>query len=202
MQQRFASVTALLAVSTVSILAAAAVFQKGGTESWTEPSGAASTNHAELLTTADYYGLQSVRLWEYGKHPCVLRAEQSTFATRAVTLLDPMKACEPSVGEEWKAADVGSGKYVTAIATCTTKTKDDNTVHGVELWGAEVGPDGKLKPAKASTRLTFAECKRWQPKRACPEGSVATGLRGYWDDPAMGLQGIALRCHALEARGK
>jgi hypothetical protein len=202
MKRRFASVLALLALSTMSIFAFAALFQKPGTETWTEPSGALAQNHADLLTTADYYGLQVVRMWEYGKHPCVLRAEQSAFATRTLGLLDPMKVCEPTVGEQWKQADVGSGKYVTAIATCTSKDKDDSTVHGVELWGAEADSDGKLGPAKASTRLTFGDCKRWQPKRACPDGAVASGLRGYWNEPANGLQGLALRCHALEQRGK
>ena len=202
MKKRVASGTALLALSTLSIVAAAALAQKPGSETWTEPSGASGQNHADILTTADYYGLQTMRLWEYGKHPCVLRAEESAFATRTVAVLDPLKACEPTIGEQWKAADVGAGKFVTAIATCTSKTKDDNTVHGIELWGVTVEADGTLKPAKATTRLEFGDCKRWQPKRACPAGSVATGLRGYWDDPALGLQGIALRCHALEQRGK
>ncbi len=202
MAKRLATGSTLLALSALSVLAAAAVVQKPGTESWTEPSGATGPNHADILTTADYNGLQVVRLWEYGKHPCVVRAEQSTFATRSLGLLDPMKACEPTVGEEWKQADVGSGKYVTAISTCTSKAKDDSTVHGIELWGATVESDGTLKPAKSSTRLTFGDCKRWQPKRACPAGAVATGLRGYWSDPQNGLQGIALRCHLLEQRGK
>jgi len=192
----------VVALATASLVAAAAVVQKPGTESWTEPSGAMGQAHGDILTTADYYGIQVVRLWEYGKHPCVLRAEQSTFATRMLGLLDPLKACEPTVGEEWKQADVGSGKYITAIATCTSKVKDDSTVHGIELWGATVESDGALKPARASTRLTFGECKRWQQKRACPAGAVATGLRSYWNDPAEGIQGIALRCHALEQRGK
>ena len=193
---------ALASLSTVSLVAAAAVFQKSGSETWTEPSGALGQNHADVVTTAAYYGLQTVRLWEYAKHPCVLRVEQSTFATRSVGVLDPLKACEPTVGEEWKQADVGSGKYITAISTCSGKAKDDTTVHGVELWGAAVDDSGKLKPNPASTKLQFGECKRWQPKRACPPDSVATGVRGYWNDPALGLQGLALRCHALEQRGK
>ena len=193
---------AVASLATLSLAAAAAVFQKAGSETWTEPSGALGQKHAEILTTAAYYGLQTVRLWEYAKHPCVLRVEQSTLATGAVGLLDPMKACEPSVGEEWKAADVGSGKYITAIATCSGKAKDDTTVHGIELWGAAIDAGGKLKPSAASTKLQFAECKRWEPKRACPADSVATGLRGYWNDSVQGLQGLALRCHALEQRGK
>jgi hypothetical protein len=202
MSKYLISGAALAVLSTASLVAAAALFQKPGSESWTEPSGALGTSHADILTTADYYGLQSVRLWEYGKRPCVLRAEESTFATRAVQLLEPLKACEPDVGEEWKAADVGSGKYVTGVSTCTGKAKDDATVHGIELWGAQLDADGKLKPAKASVKLQFGECKRWQPKRECPAGTVATGLRGYWNDGTQGLQGIALRCHALEPRGK
>jgi hypothetical protein len=201
MRKNLASAGALAALSTVSLVAAAALFQKPGSESWTDPSGTLATHHADIVTTADYYGLQSMRLWEYGKRPCVLRAEESTFATRAVALLDPLKACEPDVGEEWKAADVGAGKYVTAVSTCTGKSKDDSTVHGIELWGAQLDPDGKLKPGK-SVKLQFSECKRWQPKRECPAGTVATGVRGYWNDAAQGLQGLALRCHALEARGK
>jgi hypothetical protein len=202
MRRPFAPGAALLTLSTLSVLAAATTFQKAGTESWTEPSGTLGQNHADMLTTADYYGLQVVRMWEYGKRPCVLRAEESTLATRSLTLLDALKACEPDVGEQWKQADVGSGKYITAIATCTTKAKDDSTVHGVELWGASVNADGTLKPASAGTRMEFAGCRRWQAKQACPAGQVATGLRGFWNDPQQGLQGIALRCHALEQRGK
>jgi hypothetical protein len=193
---------ALASIATLSLVAAAAVVQKRGSETWTEPAGAMGQKHADILTSADYYGLQVVRLWEYGKHPCVIRVEQSTLATRSLGSLDPLKACEPTVGEEWKQADVGSGKYITAIATCSSKAKDDTTVHGIELWGAAVDETGKLKPNPASTKLQFGECKRWQPKRACPPDFVATGLRGYWNDAEQGLQGLALRCHALEQRGK
>jgi hypothetical protein len=69
----------------------------------------------------------------------------------------------------------------------------------VELWGAELDESGKPKP-RSSVKFEFPRCQKWSPRRACPWGSIATGLRAYAQDADQGALGIALRCHKLEAR--
>jgi hypothetical protein len=189
-----------LVVSTAAF--ATAFAYKPGSETWTDPAGVAGARHKDLVTTADYYGLQVFQLHQFDKRACLIEMDESTFATRDVGRLDPLKICEPTGGDIWKTADVGSGKYVTAIAVCTGKDKDDKRLFGLELWSASLHDDGELKASAKSTKLEFSECKKWQAKQACPTGSVATGIRGYYDDANQGLDGISLRCNALEPRGK
>jgi hypothetical protein len=195
-----ASFAVVLALPAVAL--AGAFGHEARTESFTEPAGRTGPRSVDAFTIADYYGLQSLKVTEYGGKPCVLDIEQSTFATRDLSKMKSVKVCEPSTGESWKFADVGSGLYVSAIAVCTGKDKDDATIHGVELWGGALGDDGKVRAAKKSTKLEFPTCKKWQPKRSCPAGQAATGVRGFYDSETSGLQGLALRCHALEPRGK
>jgi hypothetical protein len=193
-----------LIVGSISIAGAAlaAFVHKPGTSAWTEPAGVAGSSHAEVLTNADYYGLQILKLWQYGHAPCVLGVEESTLSAQGLVALDPLKMCEPTGGEQWKQVDVGAGNYVTGIATCTAKDKDDPVIHGVELFAAKIAAGGKLSASESRGKLEFLECKKWQPKRACPAGSVATGVRAYWSDAEHGLVGVALRCNAIESRGK
>jgi hypothetical protein len=106
------------------------------------------------------------------------------------------------VGQVWKHAALGSGEFLTAIAVCTGANKDDPAVHGIKLTGAVLEPDGSFKPAKAPVKAEFPDCKKWQPERSCPKGSVATGVRAYFDDDEHGIVGLALRCHALDPRGR
>lgn len=181
---------------------AAAYGYKSGTETWTEPSGKEGASHRDALTTADYYGLQSVKAWEYNHQLCVLEIEQEALATRDLVRLDALKVCEPTVGQVWNRADLGSGEFLTGVAVCTGKNKDDIAVHGIRLTGAVLDPGGALKPAKASVKLEFPDCKKWQPERSCPKGSIATGIRAFFDDDQHGVVGLGLRCHALEPRGK
>jgi len=198
-----AGARALVGIGALSTVAFAAAFaHKPDTLTWTEPAGASGPQQADLLTTADYYGLRSFQMWEYGGKPCKLDLEQAAFVTGTVVRLDPLKVCEPDLGESWKAADIGAGHQITAIAACTGKDKADRAIHGLELFGATLEPDGKLEPKKGSVKLEFPGCKKWQPKRECPAGSVATGIRGFSDDAQRGFVGLALRCHALEPRGK
>lgn len=188
--------------SAVASAALAAFVHKPDTVAWTEPAGVAGTAHKEVVTNADYYGLQILKVWQYGHAPCVLGVEESTLSAQGLVALDQLKVCEPTGGEQWKQVDVGAGNYVTGIATCAGKDKEDIAIHGVELFAAKIAAGGKLSPSESRGKLEFPECKKWQPKRACPAGSVATGVRGYWNDADHGLVGIALRCNAIEARGK
>jgi hypothetical protein len=113
--------------------------------------------------------------------------------------MDPVRFCEPRRTQAWKRADVGSGQFVTAISVCTAAPGKDQgaEIHGVELWGAALDAAGKLKPAKESVKLELARCEKWSTRRACPAGSVATGVRAHLADADGGAIGIALRCHSL-----
>jgi hypothetical protein len=189
-----------IAFSAGSVLAATGLAQKPDTEAWTEASGNSAASHTDLVTTAPYYGLELLTLYQYGHTPCVVGMGESAFATHSMERPEPIKACEPNGGEIWKQVDVGAGNYVTAIATCKSYTKDDAAIHGIEVWSAAVGPDGKLKPTSTSTKLEFAECKKWEPKRLCPAGTVATGVRAFTADNEHGIEGLALRCHEIAPR--
>jgi hypothetical protein len=202
MRQTVLSAAAALALTAASVSALAALVQKPGTETWTPPSGEEGASHADVLTTADYYGLQIVTLFQYAHRPCSLGVEESTLATHDLARLEPLMACEPSSGELWKRVDVGAGNYVTGVATCIGVTKDDKAIHGIELFSASLEADGKLKPSKSGAKVEFSECRKWQPKRSCPAGAVATALRAYWSDADHGVTGLALRCHAVTTRGQ
>jgi len=202
MKTRTLSAVVLAAASVTALARAGAFGQRAGTETWTEPSGSAGALTADLLTTADYNGLQTIKLREYDKRACVLEVEESPFAAPMLALLPPVKICEPTGGELWKRMDVGAGVFITAIAACTTGIKGDSAIHGLEAWGVALQPDGSLTARKGSEKIEFAGCKKWQQKRSCPAGAVATGLRGYHEDKEHGFVGVSLRCHELEPRGR
>jgi len=202
MAKRLAGTVTAVGISVLSAAALGAFGHKAGSESWTEPSGKAGASYRDVVTTADYFGLQSIKAWEYARRTCVLEIEEEALVTRDKSRLDALKICEPTVGQVWKEAALGSGEFLTSISVCTGTNKDEPAVHGLQLTGAVIEPDGTLKAAKASVRLEFPDCKKWQAPRACPKGAIATGVRAYFDDDEHGLVGVALRCHALEQRGK
>lgn len=192
-----------LSVITITALAHAGAWgHKSGSETWTEPAGAPGASHVDAVTTQDYDGIQTLKLREYDRRPCVVEVEESPFAITALALLPPLKICEPTGGELWKRVDLGSGAFLTAVSTCTSGVKGDAAIHGVEAWGVVIQPDGALTPRKGSEKIQLDACKKWSPKRACPAGAVATGVRALHDEAARGFVGLALRCHALEPRGK
>jgi len=181
----------------VSSIAVAGGFQwLADQQSWSEPAGASSGKTTELLVTADYYGLEALKLWDFDSRACSLQIEQSSFNAPNPRPLDAVRFCEPKHGQEWRRADVGTGNFVTGLATCTA-FKGSSEIHGVELWGAAVDSTGKLKPAKSSVKLEFPHCEKWSPKRSCPAGSIATGVRTYLAEGETGAVGLALRCNAV-----
>jgi len=194
---------ALLSVGMAGVLAIApsvanpALAETVNAETWTSVSGARSASSRDVATTATYYALRAVTLWQYDRRPCALDADESSLRADLRVPLDRLRLCEPTLGREWKQADVGSRRYVTAIAAC--RGKRDGAIHGIALWGAAVGPNGQLVPARNPVFLQFRECTDWQAKRACPAGSVATGIRGYFSDATGGVRGLSLRCRPLEA---
>lgn len=192
----------VLAGLSIAALAHAGAFgHRAGSETWTEPAGIAGASRAETVTTQDYNGLQTIKLREYDKRPCVVELEESPFAIPSLALISPIKVCDNTGQEIWKRVDVGNGVFLNAISTCTTGVKGESAIHGVEAWGVVLQPDGKLTPRKGSEKMAFDGCKKWSAKKACPAGAVATGLRAD-HDAASGVVGLSLRCHALEPRGK
>jgi len=192
--QRTSIIACLFFVSSV---AAAGGFQwRADPQTWTEPAGASSGKTTEMLVTAEYYGLEALQLWDFDSRACSLQIDQSSFNAPNPRPLDPIRFCEPQHAQEWRRADVGTGNFVTGLATCTA-LKGSNEIHGVELWGAAVDTAGKLKPAKSSVKLEFPHCEKWSPKRSCPAGSVATGIKAHLAEGDTGAVGLALRCNAL-----
>jgi len=164
---------------------------------WTEPAGSGGERYVDIPTTADYYALQVFTLWDHDHRVCAVQVEQTSFATATQSVLERVKVCEPKITETWRRADVGDGRFVTAIAACVGGS--EGVVRGIELWGSVLQPDGTARPAIESVRFAFEDCA-WSEARACPSGSVATGLRLFSDDAESGITGLALRCHRLEPR--
>lgn len=182
-----------------SALAWAGGFQwRAESESWTQPAGTAAERSVESLVTPEYFAVQALKLWDFDGRACALQLEQSSFNAPSARSMDAVRFCEPKQTQQWQRADIGSGQFVTAIAICTTAT-NGSELRGVELWGAALDGTGKLKPAKQSVKLEFPRCEKWSARRACPAGSVATGVRAHVSDTDAGAVGLALRCHGLRA---
>jgi hypothetical protein len=181
-------------------LAASGLHHEPGDGAWTEISGVEGVRKTELFTGTEYFAIQALKVWDFDRRLCSVQLEQGALNAQGTrsTVLEAVKLCEPKQSEAWKRADLGNGQFVTAVAACVAKSKDaSRQLHGVELWGAALDAEGKLKPAPKSVRAGFHECEKWLPKRACPAGSVATGVRAYSDDADSGAIGLSLRCHKL-----
>jgi hypothetical protein len=194
MKRAIPSLAACLLVASATALGAGFQWRTEST-TWTEPAGAAASATAESLVTAEYYGIQALKLWDFDGRTCSLQLEQSSFNAPNARSMEAVRFCEPKRTQAWKRADVGSGQFVTALSICTKGQAPE--IHGVQLWGAALDGSGKLKPAAESVRLELAHCEKWSPKRACPAGSVATGIRAHVADSDGGAVGLALRCHSI-----
>lgn len=164
---------------------------------WTEPAGQGAQATAESRVSSEFFGLQALKLWDFDGRTCSLQLEQSSLNAPSPRPLDAMRVCEPKQTQSWKRADIGSGQFVTGLSVCTARKDERGQIHGVELWGASIDTHGKLKPAKQPVRLELPHCEKWSPKRTCPAGSVATGVRAHLGASDIGVVGLALRCHAL-----
>lgn len=190
----------LVTLLSTAAIASAAVIQDPGSETWTEPSGAAAPSKAEAVTDK-YYGIQALKVWQFDERPCAIELGRAALNAPRMTWVEhPLKVCKPRMGQSWEKADVGTGRFVTKVAVCTGD--GGGKVQGVALWGAALKPDGSLEPGDDEVKLEFGGCKKWQDKAACPAGSIATGVRGYFEDEKEGLVGIALRCHRIVPRKK
>ena len=109
-----------------------------------------------------------------------------------------MKVCEQSLGAQWKAVDLGAGRFVSAVQVCSEKAPaDQQRVRGARFWGAVIEPDGSVKTKGEMASFELNDCKKWHPKKACPKGKVATGIRAHYRDTAQGIIGLELLCQAV-----
>jgi hypothetical protein len=198
--RRLAQLISAATVVFVASLALAAAFRhQPGPPTWSETAGLSATRQVELFAGKDYYAIQALKLWEFDRRICSLQLEQGSLNAPGSGVLDAVKLCEPKLTQDWKRADVGEGQFVTALAVCTAKGKEaGRELHGVELWGAALTEQGKLKAAKKSVRISFPKCDKWSPKRSCPAGTVAVGLRAHSDDAQSGVVGLELGCQAIQ----
>jgi hypothetical protein len=149
------------------------------------------------LASAQYYALQAIKIWNFDGRACTLQLEEASLNAPSSHPLDELRVCEPKQAQAWQRADVGAGQFVTGIAVCTAAKGPPHEIHGIQLWSASVGPNTKLKYAAVPLTVSFAHCDKWSPKRACPAGHVATGLRAQLGPKDAGAIGLALRCNAV-----
>ena len=189
---------ALGAVLSISAVALATWVKNPGSEQWIGPSGLAGPEQKELVTNGPYYGLRSFKLWEYDRRLCVIEASQSSFNAESVTPAGSLKICEQSLGAQWKAVDLGSGRFVSAVQVCTDKVAaDQQRVRGARFWGAAIEPGGAVKTKGDMASFELTDCKKWHAKKSCPKGKVATGIRAHYRDGSQGIIGLELLCQAV-----
>jgi hypothetical protein len=193
--QRTTMLLSLSLVATSGIAAAAGFQWRADAPSWTEPAGQPGAASVESLVSADYYAIQGLKLWDFDGRACAIQLEQGSLNAPSSRPLDAVRLCEPKKTQAWQRADVGNGQFVTGLSVCTAAGKQE--LHGVELWASSLDNAGKLKPAAKSVKLELARCEKWSAKRACPAGSVATGVRMSTVDSESGAVGIALRCQGV-----
>lgn len=182
--------------------AAATVARVEGSESWTEVAGTVGGRQDATLTRSRFHALRGVKLWDYDRRACVLEVEQSSLNKPSRGSAGTLRACEPRLSQSWQAADVGDGRYVTAVDVCTANGPDAVGIRGLELWGTALEDGARLeKKPSAKVKVELFGCKKWHGRVACPAGQVATGIRARWNDQSTGITGLELRCHALTVEG-
>ena len=191
---------ALAALLTAGVTFAATIAHAPGSESWTDASGAVGGRQESALAKSRFHALRGLKLWDFDRRACVLEVEQSSLNTPSRGTTGTIRVCEPRLAQSWKAADVGDGRYVTAIEVCTAEGPDAVGIRGVKLWGS--GIDGtKVEKPSAEVKVELFGCKKWVGKVACPDGKVATGIRARWSDQSTGVTALELRCHSLVSEG-
>jgi hypothetical protein len=194
---------ALLTLAGVVIAAAAtaaSIAHKDGSESWTAPSGSAGSRHETVLARSQNHALRGLKLWDYDRRACALEVEQSSLDAPSRGPAGMVRVCQPQSSQSWQAADVGDGRYITAIEVCTMDGDGAAAgIRGLKLWGSTL--DGtRVEKASAELKVELFGCKKWRGKVACPEHSVATGLRARYNDAHSGIVGLELRCHELVSK--
>ena len=198
LRSRVGGPAAAFAALLISTAAFATWVKSSGSEQWIGPSGSAGPEQTELLTNGPYYGLRSFKFWDYDRRLCVIEASQSSFNAESVTSAGSIKICEQSLGAQWKAVDLGSGRFISAVQVCSDKAAaDQQRVRGARFWGAAIEPDGSVKTKGEMVSFELGDCKKWHPKKACPKGKVATGIRAHYRDRSQGIVGLELLCQGV-----
>ncbi len=188
------------ALLATALAASAAHVQDAAAETFSGVSGKAAENQRLVVTEQDYQALRSLKLFDYDARACVVEVGAGSLAGgKGVSTVGRVKVCEPRAAEAWQTLDVGVGRFNTSIQVCTQSQESGQVrVRGVRVQSASVQPSGALKPAKDLTEIQLAGCKEWQPRKVCPKGALATGLRVSYET-AEGFSGLELRCHRLKA---
>ncbi|HEY6562130.1 MAG TPA: hypothetical protein VI072_32910 [Polyangiaceae bacterium] len=189
------------AVLATALVASAAYVQDPAAETFSGVSGKAAENQKLVATEHDHQALRSLKVFDYDARACVVEVGAGSLAGgKGISSVGRVKVCEPSSAEAWQTLDVGDGRFITSVQVCT-QTQASGTVRlrGVRVQSASVRADGALKPSQAATEIQLAGCKEWNPRRACPKGAVATGLRVNYEGAADGFSALELRCHRLKS---
>ena len=199
--KRLLRITASAAVASLTSVAWAGFVQDS--ETWSGVSGAGASQHT-VVTQADYFALRGLKMYDFDGRACVIEVNQASLNGGSMTSsAGKLKACEQRSSEAWKYLDVGAGLFITSVEVCVQQADaGGGKLRGIRVQSASVNPNGSLKPAKAKTEILFGDCKKWAPKKSCPKGAVATGLRANFDDASLGYSGLELRCHSLKTTAK
>jgi hypothetical protein len=198
---KLGAVATAAATLFISALALATWVKSPGSEQWIGASGSVGPQQTELTTNGPFHGIRSFKFWNYDRRPCVIEVSQSSFNAESVTALGTIKVCEQTLGAEWKAVDLGTGRFVSAVQVCSEKgAPEQQRVRGARFWGAAIEPDGSVKPKGQMASFELADCTKWHAKKSCPKGKVATGIRAYYREAAQGITGLELMCQAIAAQ--
>lgn len=189
------------ALLATALAASAAQVQDPAAETFSGVSGKAAANQRLVTTEQDYQALRSLKLFDYDARACVIEVGAGSLSGgKTVSTVGRVKVCEPRSAEAWQTLDVGAGRFITSVQVCTQTLESGQVrVRGVRVQSASLQPSGALKPTKQSTEIQLAGCKEWHPRKVCPKGALATGVRVSYEQEAEGFSGVELRCHRLKA---
>ena len=99
---------------------------------------------------------------------------------------------------EPKVRKVEISKHVAEPLSVSEETDAQPKLKGARIWGGKIDDAGHVTPVSPSTKFERTHCKRWQPKVACGDQKIATGIRGYFYDVYdKGFSGMGLRCSTI-----
>jgi hypothetical protein len=200
-QTRIIELSAAALVTSAALIASAAWVKDSSKQALSGVSGRSGAKQAES-SVGEYHALRSFKFWDYDQRACRIEVSQASFNAEHTTPVKELKICEPAVGEVWKAIDLGQGRFVSAVQVCTNKGEQNaQKIRGVRFWGRTIGLDGKVIDKGKPASFELPDCHKWHPKKACPKGMIATGLRAHYDDAAKGFVGLELACNGVKTQG-
>jgi hypothetical protein len=191
-----------LLVMSGAVVASAGWVRDASKQKLSGVSGIEGAKSEESSVGGEYHALRSFKFWDYDRRACRIEVSQASFNAEHITMAKELKICEPNVGESWKAVDLGQGRFVSAVQVCTNKgEKAEQKIRGARFWGAVIDAGGKIADHGKPASFELADCQKWHAKKACPKGTIATGLRAHYDDKAKGFSGLELVCSGIKAQG-